>query len=94
MYGVTTGSYTSILGKELGDLGSPEKVRCFINLSMLLGNLIFRYAASLASLSQTLGGKRSDSCAPKKVDLALIARFRAAMLGCFALVDPTPPPAS
>ena len=32
------------------------------------------------------------SCAPQKVDPALIARFRAAMLGCFLSVDPTTPP--
>ena len=30
----------------------------------------------------------------KKVDPALIARFRPAMLGCFVPVDPTSPPAS
>ncbi len=30
----------------------------------------------------------------KKVDPALIARFRPAMLGCFVPVDPTTPPAS
>ena len=33
-------------------------------------------------------------CAPQKVDPALIARFRPAMLGCFVPVDLTTPPAS
>ena len=37
---------------------------------------------------------RKDACAPQKIDPALIARFRAAMLGCFVPVDPTTPPAS
>ena len=37
---------------------------------------------------------RTTSRAPQKVDPALIARFRPAMLGCFAPVDPTTPPAS
>ena len=34
------------------------------------------------------------TCALQKVDPALIARFRPAMLGCFVPVDPTTPPAS
>ena len=34
------------------------------------------------------------TCAPQKVDLALIARFRPAMIGCFVPVDPTTPTAS
>ena len=33
-------------------------------------------------------------CAPQKVDPALIARFRPAMISCFAPINPTRPPAS
>ena len=33
-------------------------------------------------------------CAPQKVDPALIARFRPAMISCFAAIDLTTPPAS
>ena len=36
----------------------------------------------------------SAGCAPQKFDPALIARFRAVMLRCFVMVDPTTPPAS
>ena len=36
----------------------------------------------------------SARCAPQKVDLALIARFRPTMIDCFVPVDPTTPPAS
>ena len=57
-------------------------------------------------LSQSVNGLRScarqlsvpqsvrRACTPQKIDPALIARFRPAMLGCFVPVDPTTPPAS
>ena len=51
------------LGKELGGLGSPDEVRCFVNLFTLLGSLVFRYAVSLAFLSQLLSGRKEGSIA-------------------------------
>ena len=36
----------------------------------------------------------STNSAPQKVDPALIARFIPTMISCFALIDPTMPPAS
>ena len=50
-----------ILGKELGGLGKPDEVRCFINLFMLLSGLVFRYGVSLGFMSQLLGGRKEGS---------------------------------
>ncbi len=52
-----------MLPKELGGLGRPDEVLCFINLFALLLSLIFRYGVSLAFLSQTLGGSKEDKIA-------------------------------
>ena len=52
-----------LLGKELGGLGRPDEVRWFVNLFTLLGSLTFRYAVSLAFLSQTLGGRKEGQIA-------------------------------
>ena len=48
----------------------------------------------ISSPSATILARFDFPCTPQKVDPALIARLRAAMLGCFVPVDPTTPPAS
>ena len=53
-----------LLGKELGGLGSPDEVRCFINLFTLLGSLVFRYAEALFFLSQLQGAGKESSITP------------------------------
>ena len=52
-----------IHGKEMGGLGRPDEARCFIILSTLLNSLVFRYAVSLAFLSNLLNGRKGGSLA-------------------------------
>ena len=52
------------------------------------------YGAYFDSRVDGLGIEQVLTCTPQKVDPALIARFRPAMLDCFVPVDPTTPPAS
>ena len=53
-----------LLGTELGGLGKPDEVRCFINLFTLLSSLVFRYGVSLCFLWQLQGGGKESSIAP------------------------------
>ena len=52
-----------ILRKELGGLGRPDEVRCFINLFMSLSGLVFRYGVSLDFMSQLLCSRKERSIA-------------------------------
>ena len=52
-----------LLGKELGGLGKPDEVRCFIDLFMLLTGLVFRYGVSLGFMSRLLSGGKEGSIA-------------------------------
>ncbi len=47
--------------KELGGLGRPDEVRCFINLIMSLSGLVFRYGVSLDFMSQLLCDRKDSS---------------------------------
>lgn len=53
-----------LLGKELGGLGSPDEVRCFIDLFTLLSSLVFRYAEALLFLSHLQGARKESSITP------------------------------
>ena len=48
----------------------------------------------LPEIASRRSSAASAGCAPQKIDPALIARFRATMLGCFVPVDATKPSAS
>ena len=52
-----------ILGKELGGLGRPDEVRCYVGMFMLLSSLVFRYGISLAFLSQLLSSRKEVAIA-------------------------------
>ena len=52
-----------ILGKELGGLGRPDEVRCYVGVFMLLSSLVFRYGISLAFLSQLLSSRKEGAIA-------------------------------
>ena len=46
-----------LFGKDLGGLRSPDEVRYFTILFVLLGGLVFRYAVSLGFMSQLQNGR-------------------------------------
>lgn len=52
-----------LLAKEQGGLGMADEVRYYMNLFILLGDLVFRYGVSLYFLSQLLDGRKEEPIA-------------------------------